>query len=110
MSQHVMLYRRPSEPQAIEVVFDAAIYIVRVRRHRLARRYTLRILAPTREGLPPISPPGAPEGSPRVRAEARRLDCRSSRPFAEGGALCRRHCCAVARRAAPDRAPSRYAR
>src|ERR1700684_2061853 len=46
MSQCAMLYRRPSEPQAIEVVFDAAIFIVRIRRHRLARRYTFRICAP----------------------------------------------------------------
>ena len=53
-----MLYRRPSEPQAIEVVFDAAIYIVRVRRHRLARRYTVRIAAPTREVILTIPPRG----------------------------------------------------
>jgi len=58
MSQRAMLYRRPSEPQAIEVVFDAAIYIVRVRRHRLARRYTLRIVAPTREVILTIPPRG----------------------------------------------------
>jgi hypothetical protein len=58
MSQRAMLYRRPSEPQAIEVVFDASIYIVRVRRHRLARRYTLRIAAPTREVVLTIPPRG----------------------------------------------------
>ena len=58
MSQRAMLYRRPSEPQAIEVVFDAAIYIVRMRRHRLARRYTLRIAAPTREVILTIPPRG----------------------------------------------------
>ena len=37
MSQRAMLYRRPSEPQAIEVIFDAAIYIVRLRRRRRVR-------------------------------------------------------------------------
>lgn len=58
MSQRAMLYRRPSEPQALEVVFDAAIYIVRVRRHRLARRYTLRIAAPAREVILTIPPRG----------------------------------------------------
>src|ERR1700689_726071 len=58
MSQRAMLYRRPSEPQAIEVVFDAAIYIVRVRRHRLARRYTLRIAALSREVILTIPPRG----------------------------------------------------
>jgi predicted metal-dependent hydrolase len=58
MSQRAMLYRRPSEPQAIEIVFDAAIYIVRLRRHRLARRYTLRIAAATREVILTIPPRG----------------------------------------------------
>jgi len=58
MSQRAMLYRRPSEPQAIEVVFDAAIYIVRLRRHRQARRYTLRIAAPAREVILTIPPRG----------------------------------------------------
>jgi predicted metal-dependent hydrolase len=58
MSQRAMLYRRPSEPQALEVVFNAAIYIVRVRRHRLARRFTLRIAAPAREVILTIPPRG----------------------------------------------------
>jgi len=48
MSYRALLYRRPSEPQAIEVVFDRSVYLVRVRRHRQARRYTLRIQAATR--------------------------------------------------------------
>jgi hypothetical protein len=43
MSHRALLYRRPSEPQAIEVVFERSIYLVRLRRHRQARRYTLRI-------------------------------------------------------------------
>ena len=34
MSLRALLYRRPSEPQSIQVVFDQAIYLVRVRRHR----------------------------------------------------------------------------
>jgi len=58
MPQRAMLYRRPSEPQAIEIVFDAAIHIVRLRRHRLARRYTLRIAAATREVILTIPPRG----------------------------------------------------
>ncbi len=49
MSTRAMLYRRPSEPQAIEVIFDQAIFLVRLRRHRQARRYTLRIQAATRD-------------------------------------------------------------
>jgi predicted metal-dependent hydrolase len=58
MAQRALLYRRPSEPQAIEVVFDRSIYLVRVRRHRQARRYTLRILAATREVVLTIPPRG----------------------------------------------------
>ncbi len=41
MSLRALLYRRPTEPQSIDVVFDKSIYLVRVRRHRQARRYTL---------------------------------------------------------------------
>ena len=43
------LFRRPSEPSTIEVVFDRAVYLVRLRRHRQARRYTLRIQAASRD-------------------------------------------------------------
>ena len=58
MPLRALLYRRPSEPQAIEVIFDRSIYLVRVRRHRQARRYTLRIQAPTREVVLTIPPRG----------------------------------------------------
>lgn len=54
-----LLYRRPSEPQSIQVVFERAIYQVRVRRHRQARRYTLRIHAPTREVVLTMPPRGS---------------------------------------------------
>jgi predicted metal-dependent hydrolase len=58
MPLRALLYRRPTEPQAIEVVFDKAIYLVRIRRHRQARRYTLRIQAATREVVLTIPPRG----------------------------------------------------
>jgi predicted metal-dependent hydrolase len=58
MPQRALLYRRPSEPQAIEIVFDRSIYLVRLRRHRQARRYTLRIAAATREVILTIPPRG----------------------------------------------------
>jgi len=58
MPLRALLYRRPSEPQAIEVIFDRSIYLVRVRRHRQARRYTLRIQAATREVVLTIPPRG----------------------------------------------------
>jgi predicted metal-dependent hydrolase len=44
-----LIGRRPGEPQAIEVNFDRSTYLVRVRRHRQARRYTLRVDAVARE-------------------------------------------------------------
>ncbi len=58
MPLRALLYRRPSEPQALEVIFDRSIYLVRLRRHRQARRYTLRILAATREVVLTIPPRG----------------------------------------------------
>ena len=51
MSLRALLYRRPPEPQTIEVAFDEAVYCVRVRRHPQARRYTLRIQAASREAV-----------------------------------------------------------
>ncbi len=58
MPQRALLYRRPSEPQAIQVVFDRSIYLVRLRRHRQARRYTLRIQSATREVVLTMPPRG----------------------------------------------------
>jgi predicted metal-dependent hydrolase len=58
MPLHALLYRRPSEPQTIDVAFDGSVYPVRVRRHRQARRYTLRIQTATREVILTIPPRG----------------------------------------------------
>src|SRR5437870_2572055 len=38
MSLRALLYRRPSEPAVVQVIFDKAIYLVRLRRHREAQR------------------------------------------------------------------------
>ncbi len=51
MSLRSLLFRRPVEPRTIEVPFDGAVYRVRLRRHRQARRYTLRIQTATREAV-----------------------------------------------------------
>jgi predicted metal-dependent hydrolase len=59
MPLRALLYRRPTEPQALQVVFDKAIYLVRLRRHRQARRYTLRIQAATREVVLTMPPRGS---------------------------------------------------
>jgi len=58
MPLRALLYRRPAEPRAIEVVFDRSVYLVQLRRHRQARRYTLRIQATTREVILTIPPRG----------------------------------------------------
>lgn len=59
MPTRALLYRRPTEPQAIEVAFDGSAFLVRVRRHRQARRYTLRIQAATREAILTMPPRGS---------------------------------------------------
>jgi predicted metal-dependent hydrolase len=59
MSLRALLYRRPSEPSVVQVVFDRAIYLVRLRRHRQARRYTLRIDAASRDVVLTMPPRGS---------------------------------------------------
>lgn len=59
MPLRALLYRRPSEPSAIDIVFDREVYLVRVRRHRQARRYTLRIHSATREVVLTMPPRGS---------------------------------------------------
>ena len=102
MPLRALLYRRPSEPQTIEIAFDQAIYPVRVRRHRQARRYTLRIHAATREVVLTMPPRGS-SGGAGLRAEARRLDrgaaaagCREAAPFARRHDRCRCAACRIA--------------
>jgi predicted metal-dependent hydrolase len=58
MPLRALLYRRPSEPRTMEIVFDRSVYLVQLRRHRQARRYTLRIQANTREVILTIPPRG----------------------------------------------------
>jgi predicted metal-dependent hydrolase len=93
MSLRALLYRRPSEPQTIQVVFDRAIYLVRVRRHRQARRYTLRIHAASREVILTMPPRGsvreakdfAQKHGGWIAARLRRLP--EAAPFADGTLL-----------------------
>src|SRR5260370_19808272 len=59
MTLRALLYRRPTDPQAIEVVCDGAVHLVRLRRHRQARRYTLRVVAVTREAVLTMPPRGS---------------------------------------------------
>jgi predicted metal-dependent hydrolase len=59
MPLRALLYRRPTEPQSLQVVFGTDMYQVRISRHRRARRYTLRIHAATREVVLTMPPRGS---------------------------------------------------
>jgi predicted metal-dependent hydrolase len=91
MQLRALLYRRPTEPQTIEIVFDRSVYLVRVRRHRQARRYTLRIQSATREVVLTIPPRGtfndardfAQKHGAWIAARLDRLP--RAAPFADGG-------------------------
>jgi predicted metal-dependent hydrolase len=93
MSLRALLYRRPAEPQTIQIVFDQAIYPVRIRRHRQARRYTLRIHAATREIILTMPPRGSVREAKEfaqkhggwIAARLRRLP--EATPFADGTVL-----------------------
>jgi predicted metal-dependent hydrolase len=90
MPQRALLYRRPSEPQAIEIIFDRSTYLVRLRRHRQARRYTLRIQSATREVVLTIPPRGSLKEAREFAQKhgawvAARLDrLPKAAPFADG--------------------------
>jgi predicted metal-dependent hydrolase len=88
-----LLFRRTSEPSAITVDFDGEIYLVRVRRHRQARRYTLRIHAANRDVILTMPPRGsvrqakefAEKHGAWIAARLRRLP--EAAPFAHGALL-----------------------
>src|ERR1700724_2882606 len=58
MATRALLYRRPYEPSTLLVKHGSQIYSVRLRRHRRARRYTLRIHPSDREAILTIPPRG----------------------------------------------------
>jgi predicted metal-dependent hydrolase len=90
MALRALLYRRPSEPSSIQVLFDRSIYPVRLRRHRQARRYTLRIDAASREVVLTLPPRGtvreardfAQKHGAWIAARLKRLP--QAAPFAHG--------------------------
>ena len=87
------LYRRPSEVSTIDVEFDRVVYPVRLRRHRQARRYTLRVQAASREVVLTMPPRGnlgdakafAQKNGAWIAARLRRLP--QAAPFAPGATL-----------------------
>ncbi len=58
MATRALLYRRPAEPSTLLVKHGSQIYSVRLRRHRRARRYTLRIHPSDREAILTMPPRG----------------------------------------------------
>jgi predicted metal-dependent hydrolase len=88
-----LLFRRTSEPASITVEFDGEVYLVRLRRHRQARRYTLRINAANREVVLTMPPRGsvrqarefAQKHGAWIEARLRRLP--DGAPFVHGAVL-----------------------
>ncbi len=88
-----LLFRRTSEPSSITVDYGGEIYLVRVRRHRQARRYTLRIHAADREVVLTMPPRGsvrqarefAQKHGAWIEARLKRLP--DAAPFAHGTVL-----------------------
>jgi predicted metal-dependent hydrolase len=58
MATRALLYRRPAEPSTILVRHGSQFFAVRLRRHRRARRYTLRIHPTDREAILTMPPRG----------------------------------------------------
>ena len=90
MSLRALLFRRPPDPQLIEIAFDGATLPVELKRHAQARRYTLRIRAADRTVVLTMPPRGSVKDA---RAFAQRsgawIAARLKRlpqpiPFAEG--------------------------
>ncbi len=85
--------RRTSEPSAITVAFDGGVFLVQLRRNRLARRYTLRIHSATRVVVLTIPPRGslkqarefAQKHGPWIATRLKRLP--QPMPFVDGAVL-----------------------
>ena len=58
MATRALLYRRPAEPSTLLVKHGSQVFAIRVRRHRRARRYTLRINPADREAILTMPPRG----------------------------------------------------
>jgi hypothetical protein len=58
MATRALLYRRPAEPSTLLVRHGSQIFSIRLRRHRRARRYTLRIHPTDREAILTMPPRG----------------------------------------------------
>jgi predicted metal-dependent hydrolase len=85
-----LFYRRPQTIEPIAIVHEDATYLVRVKRHRQARRYTLRLVTATREVMLTMPPRGslreakafAEKNSAWIAARVRHLP--ETAPFRDG--------------------------
>mgnify|MGYP003693994665 CR=1 FL=1 len=66
MATRALLYRRPAEPSTLVVKHGSQFFAIRLRRHRRARRYTLRIHPTDREAILTMPPRGTHRGSART--------------------------------------------
>jgi predicted metal-dependent hydrolase len=88
-----LLYRRTSEPSTITIAFDGEIYLVQLRRHRQARRYTLRIHSASRAVVLTMPPRGSVKQAREFAQKhggwiaARLTRLPEPAPFAEGTVL-----------------------
>jgi predicted metal-dependent hydrolase len=88
-----LFYRRPTEPGTLDIYFDRAVYHVRLRRNRQARRYTLRIDTAAREVVLTMPPRGSVKAAKEfaqrhgawIAARLRRLP--EAVPFTDGTEL-----------------------
>jgi predicted metal-dependent hydrolase len=58
MATRALLYRRPHEPSTLLIKHGSQYFAIRLRRHRRARRYTLRIHPSDREAILTMPPRG----------------------------------------------------
>jgi predicted metal-dependent hydrolase len=58
MATRALLYRRPAEPATLMVKHGSQFFAIRLRRHRRARRYTLRIHPTDRDAILTMPPRG----------------------------------------------------
>ena len=58
MATRALLYRRPHEPKTVLITHGAQYFAIRLRRHRRARRYSLRIHPSDREAILTMPPRG----------------------------------------------------
>ena len=58
MATRALLYRRPHEPSTLVIRHGSQFFAIRLRRHRRARRYTLRIHPTDREAILTMPPRG----------------------------------------------------